>query len=61
MAVVLGVTASLVAGCGGGEATQQKPGGMPPDVAAEMQKRMGTTTGPGVASPGGTSTPQAGK
>jgi hypothetical protein len=56
LAIGLIVTASLIAGCGGGQAAQQKPGGMPPDVAAEMQKRLGTTTGPG-AGGGQTSMP----
>ena len=53
LAVVLGVTAGLIAGCGGaGGPGEQKPNAMPPDVAAEMQKRLGTTTGPGVKSTG---------
>jgi hypothetical protein len=46
LAFVLGVSAGVIAGCGGGAPGEQKPSTMPPEVAAEMQKRLGSTTGP---------------
>lgn len=60
-AISIAAAMSLLAGCGGGGSAQQKPAGMPPDVAAEMQKRMGSVTGPGSTTQGGSTAAPAPK
>jgi len=58
--VVVGAIFFFVARSGGGAGSLegQKPPGMPSDVSAEWNKRMGGTnmTGPGAGQPGGTFT-----